>query len=868
MGEVYRARDTKLGRDVAIKILPAEVAEDPERLARFRREAQVLASLNHPHIAAIYGLEEVEGQPFLVLELVEGEDLSERLQRGPIPLDEALEIAQQVAEGIEEAHAKGVVHRDLKPPNIRVTADGNVKILDFGLAKAYAGETGEGSVSDLSQSPTLAKTGTQAGVILGTAAYMSPEQARGKTVDKRADIWAFGAVLYEMLTGRKIFLGETLSDTIAAILKTEPEWKKLSADVPRPVRRLLRRCLEKNPKSRLHDIADARLEIEDALAGSSEIAVQSTLPSHLPWSLAALFFLSTAALGWLYLGRTATPGRMVSAEISPPPETTFFLDPVFPGVPALSPDGTLLAFTAADSNGARRLYVRSLVEPTTRGLPGTENAAYPFWSPDSRAIGFFADGNLKKVIASSSASEIVCDARNGKGGSWNQEGVIVFAPRPNSPLHRVSPDGGEPTPVTELDVASEQNSHRHPRFLPDGQHFLYFARSQAGTEYNAVFWGSLDGTEPKLLLRSETAASYASGHLLFVRGGTLMAQPFDAGRLALSGEAIPIAENVSSISGTGVALVSVSETGSLIYQTHAGGSYALRLELLDENGVKKLDLGEVTAYTSTNETGSNISPDGRYAVLAIVDLDTGTHDLWIYDLSREIRTRITFDPAEDLAPIWSPDASKVVFTSTRGGGGTFQLYSKDVAGAGDEEQLFESGQIQIPSAFSPDGNLLAVVMTRPTTGQDIWVVPLDGSREPYAFLETRFNESGGFSPDGRFMVVESDESGRNEVYIAPFPGPGRKWQVSIDGGSSPRWRADGRVIFYEEPGGRVVAAEIELRGEEFEIGSVTPLFELSALDSAWWPAPDGQQFLVARSGQQESRPLTLIVNWTEMLKSR
>ena len=629
-----------------------------------------------------------------------------------------------------------------------------------------------------------------------------------------------------------------------------------------------RREAASNPKSRLHDIADARLEIEDARAGSSESAVQPTQASRLPWSLAALFFLTSVALGFFYLGGTSSPSRMVSAEILPPPEMTFFLNASSPGVPALSPDGTMLAFTATEPDGTHRLYIRSLIEPVSRAVPGTEDAAYPFWSPDSGTIGFFAKGSLKKVAASRGAPEILCDAFNGKGGSWSREGVIVFAPASNAPLHRVSSKGGEPAPLTELDVSSEYNSHRHPRFLPDGRHFLYLARSQAGMENNAVFLGSLDGTEPKLMLRSEAAASYASGHLLFVWGDTLMAQRFDADGLALSGDAAPIAENVSEISNAGIALVSVSETGTLIYQSNAGEVYGKRLELLDGNGVKKLDLGEVNVFTARIELGTTISPDGRYAVLAILDPVAGTHDIWIYDLSRELRTRFTFDPAEELAPRWSPDGSKIVFASARAHS-SFQLFSKDVAGAGDEVLLFESDSALLYTAnWSPDGNLLAGSNSTTATGRDIWVVPLDGSREPYAFLETRFDESGGFSPDGRFMLIQSDESGRSDVYIAPFPGPGRKWQVSRDGGSSPRWRADGRVIFYEEPGGRVVAAEIELRGEAFEIGSVTPLFELSALDSAWWPAPDGQQFLVARSGQQESRPLTLIVNWTEMLKPR
>ena len=854
MGEVYRARDTKLGRDVAIKILPSEVAEDADRLGRFRREAQVLASLNHPRIAAIYGLEEVEGRPFLVLELVEGEDLSARLLRGAISIEEALEIARQIVEGLEEAHAKGIVHRDLKPANVRRTTDGDIKILDFGLAKAYAAETADGSVSDLSQSPTLAKTGTQDGVILGTAAYMSPEQARGKSLDKRTDIWAFGAVLYEMLTGQKLFSGETLSDTLAAILKTEPDWRTLPAGVPLPVRRLLRRCLEKNPKARLHDIADARLELADACAGSSENAVQPTEASRLPWSLATLFFLTTVALGFLYLGRGASPGRMMSAEILPPPDTTFSLDPVYPGVPTLSPDGTMLAFTAVEPNGRRRLYVRSMVEPITRALPGTENAAYPFWSPDSRAIGFFGDRALKKVMASGGAPEFLGEAQNGKGGSWNREGEIVFAPGSNTPLHRVSSDGGEATPITELDLTSEHNSHRHPRFLPDGRHYLYLARvnNTGASEDHEVRLASLDGSDTRFLLKSRANAVYASGYLVFMRESALMVQRFDPDSQKLSGEAFPLTDSVAHIGGASKGVFSLSNIGTLIYQPaeEMGGG---ELIWADRQGRETGRLGAPGPFDS----GMALSPDGTLAAVGVTDEQNGNSDLWIYDTESGTRDRFTFDAADDGAPVWSPDGGQIVFSSIREG--VYDLYIKSVSGSGSEQLLLASEQDKTPLDWSKDGSTLIY-----SQDGDILALSMTGEGEPREILtDAGFRLSASLSPDGRWLAYEQIGVGNSMVFVTSFPETGRRWQVSSGFGTGGDWSADGKQIVYVTTAGQIMAVNMITDGGGLRVGTEKLLF--TRHDALGGTASADQQkflFLVRPKGRQVV-PLILVQNWLQ-----
>jgi len=886
MGEVYRAKDTKLARDVAIKVLPEEFFDDEERRLRFEREARTLASLNHPGIAAIYSFEEIPGSAsssrrhLLVMELVEGEGLDARVALGPLPIDEALAIARQIAEGLEAAHEKGIVHRDLKPANIRISADGRVKLLDFGLAKALEGDPSKDSSSaGLTESPTLTARATAAGMILGTAAYMSPEQARGKSVDKRADVWAFGVVLFEMLAGKRLFEGETVSDTLAAVLREPIDWKALPAATPPPVRSLLERCLERDPKQRLQAIGESRIALERTIASSAIRAAGGALvetpragwPARLFPALAALFLLSTAVLGVLLWRGGRRESREIRSTLNPPEGTVFVVDTTQPGPAALSPDGRKLAFTARGADSRVRLYVRALDSSEANPLPGTEGAQYPFWSPDGRFIGFGADQKLKRIEASGGPPSILCSVTDfPKGGAWSPTGVIVFAPAAGGPLHVVSENGGESKPLTKLDAKRGDNSHRLPFFLPDGRHFLFLARltSALPAEGHQILVGSLDGGEPKELLRSPAAAEYASGRLLYLRDRALMAQRFDPNRLALEGEPRPVAENVTVLTGAAKAIFSTSQAGILVVQIGAPVVLGAQLEWVDRTG--KL-LGTLVDRAPFDEVC--VSPDGRSVAVSAIDLKAGTHDLWICDVARNLKTRFTFEAGEELTPRWSPDGRWLAYVSGRSG--KQSLYRKQVAGSGVEELLFASESVKIPSDVSPDGKLLAFHDLGTETSFDIWILPLTGERKPFPFLKTNFSEGNAvFSPDGKWLAYSSNESGRFEVYVAPFPGPGRKWQVSAQGGAYPAWRQGGREILYQElQTNRVFSVPVALRGDAPDFGKSTELFvatpPLAGIASRFDTTADGKKFLIIRPNQsRETGSLTLVVNWPAGLKGR
>lgn len=861
MGEVFRAKDTKLGRDVAIKVLPDAFSEDAHRLERFEREAKLLASLNHPGVATLYGLETVDGVQFLAMELVSGETLAERIDRGPIPLEEAIPLAVQIAEALEAAHEKGIIHRDLKPANIKLTEEGKVKILDFGLAKALAGEDA-GAAGDLSQSPTLSHHATVAGVILGTAPYMSPEQAKGKPVDRRADVWSFGVVFFEMLSGRRLFTGETVSDVLAAVLRAETDWTLLPVATPSLVRRVLRRCLTRAPKERLRDIGDARLDLNEAL--SSESVDSETAPvlakagwkTLLPWGLAAL--ASLTAFGFL-LTRSSEDTAVLIADIAPPPGTRYQFATVDRGPATLSPDGRRIAFSARDTVGRVQLYVRSLDERAARLLPGTEGALEPFWSADSRWVGFYADSKLKKVEASGGPpQDIYGPVSNGRGGGWNRQDVIVFS-HGNARLLRISAEGGPPEPVTELDTERGDNSHRYPQFLPDGRHFLYLARNSAGAKHSVIMVGSLDGGASKSVLKSPVAATYASGHLLFLRERTLMAQPFDTERRELTGEAVPIADDIRIHTGAGSAVFSASGDGTLLYQTGTGET-SNRLEWVNRTGERHGTLGDDADYGMVRP-----SPDEQHVAVGIFDA-SGTSDLWVYELSRQIRSRITFDPGFDGNPVWSPDSATLIFQSNR------NLYRKGQLGSGEPELLLTSDESKIPWSVSPDGKLLAYERPGEDTGRDLWILPLEGERKPYAFIQSRFDErSGMFSPDGKWMAYVSNESGRNEVYVDAFPIAQRKQQLSAEGGEYPWWRHDSKEILYQERNGRVVAVGVDAAEDGLVFGKSTLLFEGPPPSQMGWsrtsPFPDAQRFLLVKPAEEEiPQPLTLVVNWTAELE--
>jgi eukaryotic-like serine/threonine-protein kinase len=787
MGEVWRARDTRLGREVALKFLPEGFVDDPERHARFEREAKLLASLNHPHIATLYGLEHLDGQHALAMELVDGEGLDTRIERGAIPLEEAIPIALQVADALEAAHEKGIVHRDLKPANVKVRPDGTVKVLDFGLAKAWDAQV---SSSDLAFSPTITGHHTRAGVILGTAAYMSPEQARGKAVDKRSDIWGFAVLLWEMLTGERLFPGETVSDTLVAV-------SALALLRPRP-----------------------------------------------------------------------RPARPLRAYILPPEKTSFAFDGSIGG-PALSPDGTRLVFCARDASGRASLHLRPLDSLAAQPLAGTEGASFPFWSADGRHVGFFVAGKLKKIDASGGPPETVCAASNGRGGTWNRDGVIVFAPDLYGGLQRVSSAGGAPAALTTLDASRKQNSHRWPVFLPDGRHFVYWAggplnASQVKTD--GIYLGSLDGKTSSFVVQADSDALYTPpGYLLYLRDQSLMAQPFDAGRLALAGEAFPVAEQVANPQNFRRGCFTVAEDGTLAYQT--GDIGLVQAVWVDANGRQVGTVGEPRGLE-----GIRLSPDGTRLAEHTAEANSKNADVWIVDLARGVRTKFTFGSSLHLNPVWSPEGSRIVFTSNDQG--HLDLYVKGASGAGDAEPLVVSDATKYPTDWSRDGRFLAVNVIDPArrTGTDIWILSMSGERKFSPFLATEFNEGNAtFSPDGRWLAYQSNASGRAEVYVTPFPGPGGKWQVSQEGGAQAMWRRDGAALYFRSLDGRIMEASIAESGEAVAVGTPRELFQaqLAGFSTGTWAyavPPKGDRVLVLRSQQNGPAPLTLVTNWTAALR--
>ncbi|MEE8368481.1 MAG: serine/threonine-protein kinase, partial [Thermoanaerobaculia bacterium] len=675
MGEVFLATDGKLDRQVAIKLLPDGFTQDPERLARFEREAKVLASLNHPNIAAIYGIEKEDGKTFLILELAEGETLQERIARGSISVEEAARITRQIAEAIEAAHDQGIIHRDLKPANVMVSVEGQVKVLDFGLAKAWEPEVGN---TGLTHSPTLTAQMTGQGVILGTASYMSPEQARGQQADKRSDIWSFGVVLYELLTGDQLFDGKTVSDVLAAVLRAEPDWKALPNSTPLPLRNLLTRCLERDDRRRLRDIGEARIVLEDYLLDPEASAQLVEDSGHVPspqvsrfarWGVAGILAVVGLGLGLLLSTYQSSDPQVVRASIPAPEGTTFDLDGVSPGPVVVSPDGRYLSFTATDEEGEVLIYVRAVNASEASALSGTKGAQYPFWSPDSRSLGFFADNKLKRIQIAGGPPQTLCAAENGKGGTWSEDEVILFAPDYDGPIHRVPAVGGESTAITTLDSERGDDSHRHPWFLPGGEHFLYTARASSGGEdESAVVLATLEGEDLRTLMHSGAMAQYASGHLLFKREFTLMAQPFDIKKLELVGEAFPLAEEIMFLPGAARAIFSSSANGVLAYLTGqaeantslewveaAGGAAAAPGDsAADDTGEP---LGDLAAYRAVA-----ISPDGKHAAVEIRDGDAGKFDIWIYEISRNLRTRFTFDPADESTVAWSPNSAELLFS--------------------------------------------------------------------------------------------------------------------------------------------------------------------------------------------------------------
>jgi serine/threonine protein kinase len=842
MGEVYRARDSKLDRDVAIKVLPAALARNPDRLARFEREAKVLAAMNHPNIAIIHGLEDAPNNSRgIVMELVEGPTLAERIKQGAIPMDEALKISQQIADALEAAHEKGVVHRDLKPANVKVREDGTVKVLDFGLATAV--QAGAREPGDGAESPTLTMGATEAGVILGTASYMAPEQARGLKVDKRADIWAFGVVFFEMLTGKRLFRGADVSDTLAGVLREEIDFSR----APARVRRLLRRCLQRDPKQRLRDIGEARFLLEEASADAPTEKIPATRSGM--WAAAAILFLiAFAALAAVHFRETPPQQPNVRFQVQPPDKGGF-------GYPRLSPDGRLLAFVAKN-----QLWIHSFDSFQSHPIPGTEGASFPFWSPDSATIGFFAGGSLKKIASLGGSAQILAPALNGVGGTWSHNDVILFGPNTPSVLFKVSAAGGLPVQVTK---AEGSVFHFHPEFLPDGNHFLFNAYGEK--QNSGIYAASLDGTTPVRLLPEVASAIFSDGHLLFRRGETLMAQPFDPEGLHLAGDAFPIAEQVSGALSYGA--FSLSQTGVLAY---VGGASAgtVQLAWTDQAGKSLALFGPPGAYMHFR-----LAPDEKR-----IAYDVGNNDVWVLDSVRGVPSRLTFDSATDNLPMWSPDGQRIVWPSHRSG--AFDLYIKAANGTGSEELLIKMGT---PTGWATDWSRdgLNILYQRPgeKTGQDLWIAPQPssggGDPKPFTYLNTQFDEEEGrFSPDGKWVAYTSNESGISEIYVQSFPLSDVKSPISTGGGSEPQWSKDGAELFYLSADRTLMAVPISRSAAEpFKPGLPKALFRVPPVlitgltARSYAVSNDSKRFLISNGdGTGNSPPLTVILNWRAGIK--
>jgi serine/threonine protein kinase/Tol biopolymer transport system component len=867
MGEVYRARDTELKREVALKVLPPGFASDEERLARFQREAELLASLNHPNIAQIYGLAVSQDVRALVMELVEGETLAERVIRGPVPLNEGLAMACQIASGLASAHERGIIHRDLKPANIKLARGGAVKILDFGLAKAM--ESGPvpraGAGAPTLTSPAM----TYAGQILGTAAYMSPEQARGENADRRADIWAFGVVLFEMISGKPCFSGRTVSDYIAAVIRDEPDWSALPPRVPARISSLLRRCLKKDPLKRLRDIGDALLDIEEALAEPAPPpAMPAGRPSGFwkrwaPWGVTALFALVAGTMIQANRTRTTVPSNdavRVTMALPVP------LDLGERCAIALSRDGRRFAFVGREG-GNSQIFVQDLAGFEARPLPGTEGGNTPFFSPDGEWLGFFTSNQLKKISLRGGEPLALCSTPPvTRGASWGDDGRIIFARTMNGELMRVGAAGGAPEPVTKLDPKAGELAHLWPEILPGAKTVIFTVRTGESFDTARIAAQSLETGSRQTLAENGTFARYVpTGHLLYMRRDTIIAAPLDAQRVRMGLNPVPVVEGVRFDPRYGCGQFVVAASGTLIYVKGDARGIKRRLVAADRTGGERSLLDVPGAFSEPK-----LSPDGRQLVVSI----EGTHqDLWLVDLPRRNLSRLTFELTEEFSPRWTPDGRRLFFGLSEVGGEP-EIYAMAADGGGSREPILAGGKVAVfPSSVAPDGRMLAYVEIVTDENADIWVLPLGGDRRPVPFVKTPFNEFGPeFSPDGRFLAYVSNESGRFEVYARPFPGPGPKRQVSVGGGTSPVWSRSGSEIFYRN-GDAVMAVAVTF-GPEFSSAAPRTLFRGEYEEPARpdWPrnydvTPDGKQFLMIKP-DPDGRPTQaqVVFHWLEELK--
>jgi Tol biopolymer transport system component len=851
MGEVYRATDTRLGRTLAIKVLPAQVADHPERRQRFEREARTVASLNHPHICALHDIGHDCGIDFLVLEYLEVHTLAERLIKGPLPLDQVLRHAIEIADALDHAHRHGVVHRDLKPANIMLTKSG-VKVLDFGLAKLRAVD----SLPAVSTVATGRAPLTAVDAILGTFQYMAPEQLEGREADTRSDIFALGTVVYEMATGRKAFEASTQAGAIGAILYTDPPpMASVQPTIPASLDRVIRRCLEKDPDDRWQTARDLMRELEWIAEAGSQPALPAASVGRrrslegLAWITAAFLAVSTLFLAVLRVREPPIEQRAVRLSVLPAQPTGDF---------TLSPDGRLLAFVAGSERNAR-LWIQPLDSLTPQPLAGTEGAETLFWSPDSRFIAFGAGGKLKTVAVSGGLVRMLCDAESVKGGTWNRDDMIVFAPNQRTPLYRVAAAGGDATPLTMLDRSRGQNTHRWPHFLPDGRHFLYLARSSR-PENNGIYIGSLDSTSVTRLMTGQSQVVYTHpGYLLFARDGALLAQPFDAKTLRIEGDSFQVLDDVRFTKADSYASFSHSDHGELAYQTSAAGEYS-ELAWFTRAG-QRLE----SPVASGNVVDPSLAPDGkRVAVMRWAD---ATSDIWLFDAARGSSSRLTFDPSIDYAPVWSPDGNTIVFGSNRDG--PSDLYQASSSGVGDDKALLKSNAVKRATDWSFDGRLIVYESKDRKTDLDLWTLSVRGDRREAPYLQTEFAERlGRLAPNGRWMAYVSNESGRDEVYVRPFPLSSGKWQISTAGGTEPRWRRDGQELFYLAADQRLMAVPVQ-SSSRLEHGVPRMLFEARMIQDKTWGydvTPDGQRFVVGLAvGGSPPAPINIVLNWAAAL---
>jgi serine/threonine protein kinase len=864
MGEVYKARDTRLNRIVAIKVLPTHLADRADLRERFEREARTIASLNHPHICTLYDTGHQDGTDFLVMEYLEGETLAHRLMKGPLPLDQVLQYAVEIADALDKAHRKGITHRDLKPGNIMTTKSGT-KLLDFGLAKLK--QDGSPAAASLSQLPTETHAITAEGTILGTVQYMAPEQVEGKEVDARTDIFAFGVVIYEMATGKKAFEGKTSASIMAKILESNPApMASLQPVTPPALDYLVKRCLAKDPDERWQSAGDMCQQlkwISDSGLQAGVIvpaASKQKLKNRVAWAgVAIAIAVAIVGASTLYL-RRAPPAekQAVRFTVGPPEKGSFTLGTG--NRISVSPDGSKLVFVAAAGSSGPQLWIRALDSSTAQPLPGTENATYPFWSPDGRFLGFSAGGRLKKISVSGGPVQTLSDVP-GDGGAWSREGIVLFTPVATPwTIHRVAESGGTATPVTTLDSSRSETAHLWPQFLPDGKHFLYYGDS-AKLENSGIYVASLDSKERKLLVNAASNLAYVSpGYLLFHRQGTLLAQPFDAGRLQLSGEAIPIVEGVEWNPFGPYATFAASDNGVLAYRG-GGGAVPLTLVWVSRNGTE-----QALAAPPHNYVIPRISPDGNRIAAGIED---GVGEIWIYDIPRDALTRLTFDGAGSVAnvdPVWTPDGKRIVFKGKRN-----RLFWQPADGGGGAEQLTsdEISTNDIPGSWSPDGQELVLTENRDT--RKIWILPLK-DRKPHLFVEgSSYETAPCFSPDGRWIAYSSNDSGRYEIYVRPYPGPGGKWQISNEGGTEPVWNPKGHELFYRN-GKKMMAVDFTAQ-PTFSPGKPRMLFEGPYVPTPrsfadYDVSPDGQRFLMLKAAEQTPGQINVVLNWTEELKRR